>query len=112
MKKTAAKRKRSPVSGVNYLPLETPRFKSEAEEAAWWDKHPDAIEDLFRRGAKAGTITRGTVAKALQTKATTIRLFAQDLERAKAVAERKGLRYQTYLKMLIHEALPREEKAS
>jgi len=107
MKKTAAKRKRGQLSGVNDLTLETPKFRSEAEEAEWWDRHPEAIEDLFRRGTKAGTITRGTVAKALQTKATTIRLFTQDLERAKVVAERKGLRYQTYLKMLIHEALPR-----
>ncbi len=107
-KAAAAKRKRGPLGGVKYLPVDMPTFKSEAEEAEWWDRHPEVIEDLFRRGVKAGTITHGSVAKALQTKSTTIRLFAEDLERAKVVAERKGLRYQTYLKMLIHEALKKE----
>jgi predicted DNA binding CopG/RHH family protein len=46
------------------------------------------------------------------TPPTTIRLAPDDISRARVLAERRGLRYQTYLKMLIHEALEREEKAS
>ena len=41
---------------------------------------------------------------------TTIRLDPQDISRARVLAAARGVRYQTYLKMLIHEALAAEEK--
>jgi predicted DNA binding CopG/RHH family protein len=34
------------------------------------------------------------------------------IELARKLAEKRGLKYQTYLKMLLHEALTRESKAS
>jgi len=100
-----------PFAGLKFTPIETPPFQSEREEAEWWDSHPEVVEEFMRRAAKAGAVTRGTIARAFATRPTTIRLFAEDIERAKAAAHRKGLRYQTYLKMLIHEALQREERA-
>jgi predicted DNA binding CopG/RHH family protein len=39
----------------------------------------------------------------------TIRVPERGLDRAKAIAEKKGLAYQTYLKMLIHEGLERDK---
>jgi predicted DNA binding CopG/RHH family protein len=42
---------------------------------------------------------------------TSIRLLPEDVERARKLAARHGLRYQTYLKMLLHEALDKEERA-
>jgi predicted DNA binding CopG/RHH family protein len=39
-----------------------------------------------------------------------IRIAPEDIARARGLAEKKGLRYQTYLKMLLHEALAREQK--
>jgi predicted DNA binding CopG/RHH family protein len=44
------------------------------------------------------------------TPPTTIRLAPEDISRARTLAERRGLRYQTYIKMLIHEGLEREER--
>ena len=44
------------------------------------------------------------------TKSITIRVPDQDLIRARRLAANRGLRYQTYLKMLLHEALDAEEK--
>jgi len=44
------------------------------------------------------------------TPTTTIRLDPQDIFRARALAAKRGVRYQTYLKMLLHEALAAEEK--
>jgi predicted DNA binding CopG/RHH family protein len=35
----------------------------------------------------------------------TIRLDARDVDKAKRQAARKGMRYQTYIKSLLHEAL-------
>lgn len=42
------------------------------------------------------------------TRPVTIRLNAPDLLAARAISKKKGLPYQTYIKMLLHEALERE----
>ncbi|HEV3279175.1 MAG TPA: hypothetical protein VG860_20465 [Terriglobia bacterium] len=41
-----------------------------------------------------------------------IRLPGADLTRAREIAERKGIGYQTLLKMLVHEGLARESRRS
>ena len=91
--------------------LETPDFKDEAEEAAWWDSHPDETLALFEQAAKDGMLGRGTLARRAATPQTTIRLDRADVELAKTQAQQRGLRYQTYLKMIIHQALAREATA-
>ncbi|HLI02664.1 MAG TPA: hypothetical protein VKU93_00225 [Terracidiphilus sp.] len=80
-------------------------FKSEAEEARWWEEHQDSLAGEFEQAAAAGTLGRGTAARKGNTPTTTIRLDPSDIAKARAQAERRGLKYQTYLKMLIHEAL-------
>ncbi|WP_348267379.1 hypothetical protein P8936_16700 [Edaphobacter paludis] len=89
-----------------------PRFSSEKEEAEWWDKNPEYILQQFKRAAGEGRLGHGTAMREMAArqaaKSTTIRLDPDDLLLAKAQAEKKGLRYQTYLKMLIHEALGKE----
>jgi predicted DNA binding CopG/RHH family protein len=40
---------------------------------------------------------------------TTIRLDPEDIAKARQQAADRGLRYQTYLKMMIHEALRNSE---
>ena len=85
--------------------LKAPEFKSEAEEARWYEKNQDLLLAEFQDAAKEGTLGRGTLAKRGLTPTTTIRLDLADIELAKTQAEQRGLRYQTYLKMLIHQAL-------
>ena len=34
--------------------VDTPEFRSEAEEAAWWDKHQDLIADLLLKHGRRG----------------------------------------------------------
>ena len=89
--------------------LETPEFKNEAEEAAWWDSHPDETLAILKQAAQDGTLGRGTLARRSQTAATSIRLDAADIQLAKTIAQQRGLRYQTYLKMIIHQHLLQEE---
>jgi predicted DNA binding CopG/RHH family protein len=91
-----------------------PKFASEREEADWWANNPEFILQEFKRAKAEGRLGHGTVARRMAeiksaAKSTTIRLDEVDLSLARKQAERKGLRYQTYLKMLIHEALRREE---
>lgn len=93
--------------------LDFPHFKSEAEEAEWWDTHKAEVDDFIERAHKNGAVTRGVLLRTLGgSTQTTIRLPNEDLARAKEQAGRKGLKYQTYLKMVIHEALERAQKAS
>lgn len=90
--------------------IEIPEFKSEAEEADWWPANQDAFLSAFEEAAKNGTVKRGGIAQSGQTPTTTIRLDLKDIELAKVQAEERGLKYQTYLKMLIHQALQVEAK--
>ena len=84
-----------------------PKFKGEAEEAAWWDAHPDFIVEQFEKAAKEGRLLRGIP----KSKSVTIRIPVRDLEAAQRLADRKGLPYQTYMKMLLHQALEKEQVA-
>jgi len=90
--------------------MKTPKFGTEAEEARWWANHQDQIGDAFEQAATEERLGRGTVARKGPTPTTTIRLDPEDISRARQQAERKGLRYQTYLKMLLREALLAEER--
>lgn len=91
--------------------LKTPDFKSEQEEAEWWDSAEGraAILKGFQDAQCEGTVGHGTLKKrGGLTPTTTIRLDRQDVELAKAQAEKRGLKYQTYLKSIIHQALRQE----
>jgi predicted DNA binding CopG/RHH family protein len=92
--------------------LKVPEFKSEADEARWWSENQDQLAHLFERAAVAGKVGRGTVARRGNTPTTTIRLDSEDIAKARFHAERKGLKYQTYLKMLIRQALRHEDLQS
>jgi predicted DNA binding CopG/RHH family protein len=90
--------------------LKIPKFENETEEANWLYKNRDGLATAFLQAAQEGRVRQGTLKQRGITPATTIRLASEDISRARTLAERRGLRYQTYLKMLIHEALEREER--
>ena len=66
------------------------------------------------RSGKAKRVPPGTpiadraVQLQQESRPITIRLWLSDIEISKALAERKGLAYQTYLKSLLHQALLKE----
>jgi predicted DNA binding CopG/RHH family protein len=91
-----------------------PKFKTEAEEAQWWYKNREKVEDALINAMDNGTIRRGT-AQRLATEArasrnVTIRIAEADLDLARKQAEEKGLPYQTYIKSVLHEALVKRER--
>jgi predicted DNA binding CopG/RHH family protein len=86
-----------------------PTFENEDQEAQWWAKNPDFILAQFETAAAEKRLGRGTAVRRGLTPTTTIRLDPNDIARAKIQAERRGLKYQTYLKMLIRQALLHEE---
>ena len=91
-----------------------PKFSSEAEEAAWWDAHRSEIEAEIRQRMKQkrpltlGSLFRG----ARPSQPVTLRIPKEDLETARRLAARKGLGYQTYIKMLLREALAEDASES
>jgi predicted DNA binding CopG/RHH family protein len=94
-----------------------PRFATEAEEAQWWAKNQELIAERFEEAKAGGKLGTGTVARLARERAgasptITIRLAETDLARARTLAAARGLRYQTYLKMLLHETLNSEERSA
>ena len=87
-----------------------PKFKTEKEEAAWWDAHPEVITELFLKAKKEGKIKRLPVVRGV-TKSLTLRMPIADIEAAREIAGKRGLPYQTYIKGLVHQALERDRKA-
>jgi predicted DNA binding CopG/RHH family protein len=80
-----------------------PKFHTEAEEADWWDAHPEVASEIMRRAIKSGKAKRP-----VPLKTVTMRLPVPDIKAAQDLAHEKGLPYQTYIKMLLHEALKKE----
>jgi hypothetical protein len=93
--------------------LVVPKFKNEAEEARWWDDRMPVVEENLVEALKTGTAGEGTAQRVLRearrSKNVTIRMPETEIERARRLAEKKGLGYQTYLKRLLQEALDRED---
>ena len=87
--------------------LVIPPFKTETEEAKWWDAHPEVATAIMKRAVKSGK-TRRTV----PLKTVTMRLPVPDLEAAQELAGRKRVPYQTYIKMLLHEAIAKELRST
>jgi predicted DNA binding CopG/RHH family protein len=87
--------------------LEIPKFANESEEARWWFENQDAVADEFELAEREGRLGRGTVARLANAAANAISLDPEDVERAQA--ERRGLEYQAYVKMVVHQALLSEE---
>ena len=84
-----------------------PKFRSEVTEVEWHDRTHEAIlEFAAEPGLKGKRPARGVA------RPTSIRLRPEDIERARKLASRRGLAYQTYLKILLHEALEREERTA
>lgn len=96
--------------------VEMPKFKNESDEADWWASPAGRtyVEQRFAAMRRSGEKPVGSsLVAALNKKASVqiaIRLPETDLQRARQIAERKGIGYQTLLKMLVREGLQREAR--
>jgi hypothetical protein len=97
-------------------PIVMPKFVSEAQEADWWASR-EGREFLRQKSAgtgRKGRTTRGSRLVDQLNKAASVqialRLPEPDVAKARELATRKGIGYQTLLKMLVHEGLRREAR--
>lgn len=90
-----------------------PTFRSEAQEARWLDRHKRQLDAEMMRGIKEGrTLTLKQFLARTKLRPVTIRLATQDIDTARELATEKGIGYQTYIKLLLREALQRELRRS
>jgi predicted DNA binding CopG/RHH family protein len=72
------------------------------------------VEKKLGVALKSGTAQRGSaprlIREARESKNITIRMPVAEIERVRALADKRGIGYQTYMKMLLREALDREAR--
>lgn len=96
--------------------LKMPKFRTESEEADWWAS-PSGRAYVKRKSAESQSkklkVAESSLVAALTKKSSVqiaIRLPEADIAQARKIAERKGIGYQTLLKMLLREGLIREAR--
>ena len=97
-------------------PLQMPKFKSEGAEADWWAS-PAGRAYLKQKSSEVLSTGVKPVGSSLvaslnrkRSVQIAIRLPETDLAKARELAERKGVGYQTLLKMFVREGLIREAR--
>ena len=93
-----------------------PKFANEQAEADWWASEAGRAFLALRPPGKKLKQTAGSklVEKLASSHSVQIalRLPSLDIAKAREVAERKGIGYQTLLKMIVHEGLRRVDRQS
>jgi predicted DNA binding CopG/RHH family protein len=95
-------------------PIQPPAFANEDQEATWWASR-QGREFLKQKSAQPqrkmqkGSRLVGQLNRAASVQIA-LRLPGPDVEKARELATRKGIGYQTLLKMLVHEGLQREAR--
>jgi predicted DNA binding CopG/RHH family protein len=97
-------------------PTDIPKFGNEAEEADWWASRQGrefvkrkSAESLKETSAPKGSRLVGQLNRTASVQIA-LRLPEPDVTKAREIATRKGVGYQTLLKMLVHEGLRREAR--
>jgi len=104
---------------IQHMPRNNRTSRLRRRKAEWWAKNQDLIANRLEQARVLGKLGKGTVARVARERAKqagasptiTIRIAEDDLTRARTLAAERGLRYQTYLKMLLHQALNAEENS-
>ena len=93
-----------------------PKFVNEAQEADWWASREGRqfVKQKAAGTGKKGGMQRGSRLVGQLNKVASVqialRLPEPDVAKARELATRKGIGYQTLLKMLVHEGLRREAR--
>ena len=96
--------------------IDMPKFVNEGEEADWWASRQgrEFVKQKSAGPPKKGGGQKGSrlVGHLNRTASIQIalRLPEPDVTKARELATRKGIGYQTLLKMLVHEGLRREAR--
>jgi predicted DNA binding CopG/RHH family protein len=92
-----------------------PKFHSESTEAEWWASPSgrNFLKQMPTGPAAKGKFKGSALVASLNKKSSVqiaLRLPTADVAQARKIAERKGIGYQTLLKILVREGLLRESR--
>jgi predicted DNA binding CopG/RHH family protein len=89
---------------------ELPQFRSEKEEAEFWDGHNslDYIESDEPVELELDPELAARIAERSKTKRVTLRLRVSQIEAAKEIARKKDIPYQTLMRSWIAQGIERE----
>jgi predicted DNA binding CopG/RHH family protein len=87
------------------------KFVSKAQEAAWWEANEQAIGERFEKTLAEGYSGQCNLVVTGDSTITKIRLGSRALLKLKRQATELSLTHQTYLKMIIREALLNAESS-
>lgn len=92
---------------------ELPEFRSEAEEAEFWDTHNslDYLESDEPVEIELDPELAAKIRERAQTKRVTLRLRVSQIEAAKEIARKKDIPYQTLIRSWVAEAIRREQES-
>jgi predicted DNA binding CopG/RHH family protein len=90
-----------------------PKFENEEAQASWWCAHRVEVEADHRRLGRLGKTIKlsdilAQARKKAELKPVTSRLVSKDVETARELADEKGIGYQTYISILLHESIRKE----
>jgi predicted DNA binding CopG/RHH family protein len=117
MKKQSSMKTGTPKRGS--VGIVVPKFATEVEEAEYWHRNRQLHAKQFlaaARNGKAKTLTKAKLlerieaSRQLAAPVISLRVPEADLAMAPRQAEKKGLPYQTHIKLLLHETLTAREK--
>ena len=97
-------------------PIDMPKFMNEEEEANWWASREgrEFVKQKSAAPLKKESVRKGSRLVGQLNRTTSVqialRLPEPDVTKARELATRKGIGYQTLLKMLVHEGLRREAR--
>lgn len=86
------------------------RFVSKAEEAAWWEANEERIASAFENALTNGYVGPCRLIVTGDSTVAKIRLSSRDAAKVREQAAERGSGFHVYLKMIIHEALRKEER--
>src|ERR1019366_8050870 len=101
-----------------------PQTRSEAEEARWFEENQGRLPKLFEQAEKEGSLRVGgksigiTLSKKTEalrrppSQKVVLQIPVDDLDRARRQAARKGIGYQTYIRILLREGLDRQGRTA
>jgi len=97
-------------------PIDMPKFVNEGGEADWWASRQgrEFVKQKSSGPREKGSVSKGSRLVGRLNRAASVqialRLPEPDVTKAREIATRKGIGYQTLLKMLVHEGLRREAR--
>src|SRR6266851_4785043 len=91
-----------------------PHFASESEEAEWWFAHREEHGEIMAKAMEEGrtmSLKQMLDRHGLEMPRVAVKFDLEDVARARAQAQSRGIDYEDYMRELLHQALLKNDAA-